>query len=265
MAIAPFSEVAVDLIGPWSIKIHGRIITFFALTCIDTTTNLVELTRIENKFSSHIAEKFTQCWLSRYPRPVRVVHDKGGEFTGHEFQRLLQSLNITDACSTSKNPQLNAICERMHQTVANILRTTIYSQPPNTVQQGNNLVDNALAAAMHAMRTTIATSIGSTPGSLAFNRDMLLNVPLVADWQLVARTREHSVDENLRRANRDRIQMDYAPGQQVLKKVHDPTKLGVRTMGPYVIERTHVNGTLTITLRPGVTERINIRRVLPLH
>jgi hypothetical protein len=126
-----------------------------------------------------------------------------------------------------------------------------------------DIVDDALATAMHAMRTTVATTLGSAPGSLAFARDMFLNVPLIADWQSIARLREHHVNENLRRANRKRYQFDYAPGQQVLKKVHDPTKLGVRTDGPYTIERVHDNGNLTIILRPGVTERINIRRVLP--
>jgi hypothetical protein len=102
---------------------------------------------------------------------------------------------------------------------------------------------------LHAMRTTVATTLGSAPGALAFSRDMFLNVPLIADWSAIARAREHHVNENL-------------VGQWVLKKVHYPTKLGVRTEGPFVIERVHVNGNLTILLRPGVTERINIRRVL---
>jgi len=52
-------------------------------------------------------------------------------------------------------------------------------------------------------------------------------------------------------------------GQQVLKKVHNPTKLGVRTSGPYTIAQIHVNGNITIQLRPGITERINMRRVVP--
>jgi hypothetical protein len=59
------------------------------------------------------------------------------------------------------------------------------------------------------------------------------------------------------------LKFDYAPRQQPLKKVHDPTKLGVRTEGPYTIERVHVNGNLTILLCEGITERINIIRVLP--
>jgi len=205
-----------------------------------------------------------QCWLCRYLRPMRCVHDKGGEFIGAEFQWLLEMFSIKDVCSTSKNPQSNAICERMHQTVENILRTMIHSnQPRLTMALARDIVDAALATAMHAMRTTVATTLGSAPGALAFSRDMFLNVPLVANWQTIARAREQHVNENLRRANTKRIQYDYVPGQQVLKKVHDPTRLGVRTTGPYTIDRVHVNGNVTISLHPEVTERINIRRVIP--
>ncbi len=92
---------------------------------------------------------------------------------------------------------------------------------------------------------------------------MFLNVLLIADWQAIARTHEHHVNENLQCANRKQRQYDYAPGQQVLKKVHNPTKLGVRTEGPDTIERVHINGNVTISLREGITERINICRVLP--
>jgi hypothetical protein len=97
---------------------------------------------------------------------------------------------------------------------------------------------------------------------LLFAQDMFLNMPLIANWQAIARTCEHHVNENLRRANRKQRQYDYSPGQQVLKKVHDPTKLGAKTEGPYTIEPIHVNGNLTILLHEGTTECINICRVL---
>ncbi len=60
---------------------------------------------------------------------------------------------------------------------------------------------------------------------------MFLNMPLIADWQAIARIREHHLNENLRHANKKQHQFDYAPGQQVLKKVHHPAKLGVRMEG----------------------------------
>ena len=131
------------------------------------------------------------------------------------------------------------------------------------MSQARDIVDQALSQAMHAMRTSVMTTLGSPPGALAFSRDMFLNVPLVADWQTIARHREQRVNDDLRRANTKLRPMDYAPGQQVLKLVHTPTRLGLRTSGPYTIERVHVNGKLTISLRPGITERINIRRVRP--
>ncbi len=128
--------------------------------------------------------------------------------------------------------------------------------------QARDIIDDALATAMHAMQTTVATTLGSTPGALAFARDIFLNVPLIADWQVIACTCEHHVKENLQHANRKQHQYDYAPGQQVLKKVHNPTKLGIRTEGPYTIECVPVNSNLSILLCEGITELINIFRVL---
>jgi len=113
------------------------------------------------------------------------------------------------------------------------------------------------------MRITVATTLDSTPGALAFSRDMFLNISLVADWQTIAQHREQFVNENLRRANARHRQYDYALNQKVLKKVHDPTKLGVRTTGHFTIPIVRVNGAITRQLRPGATERINIRSVIP--
>jgi hypothetical protein len=131
--------------------------------------------------------------------------------------------------------------------------------------QARDIIDDALATVMHAIRTTVATALGSIPGALAFVRDMFLNMLLIADWQAIAHTCEHHVNENLQRANRKQHQYNYALRQQVLKKVHNPTKLGVRTEGPYTIERVHVNGNLTIILHEHDTECINTCKLLPYH
>ena len=128
-----------------------------------------------------------------------------------------------------------------------------------------DIMDDTLATAMHAMRTVVATSLGSTPSALAFGRDMLLNVPLVADWKAITRAREQKVNENLRRENAKRRSYDYKQGNKILKLVHKPTKMGHRTFGPFIIKRVHVNGNITMELRPGLLERINVRRVIPYH
>jgi len=56
---------------------------------------------------------------------------------------------------------------------------------------------------------------------------------------------------------------DYAVGDEVLVKEDKPNKLSPRLHGPYRITRVHINGTLTIQLRLHVTDRLNIRRIVP--
>jgi hypothetical protein len=109
-----------------------------------------------HKLTKH--DKLTQSWLCQYPCPVQCLHDKGGEFIRQNFQWLLEIFTIKDLCSTSKNPQSNAICERMHQTVNNVLRTLVHTNPPQNMTQARDIIDDALGTAMHAMQTTVATT-----------------------------------------------------------------------------------------------------------
>ena len=89
----------------------------------------------------------------------------------------------------------------MHQTVGNILRSLLHVKPPERVGDAKELITEALSMAMHAMRSSVHTTLGSSPGSLVFNRDMFLNIPLIADWHAITTKREHLVNENLWRAN----------------------------------------------------------------
>ncbi len=167
------------------------------MTCIDAASNFAKLIRVDNKTAKHIRDKFTQSWLCQYPHPEQCLHDKGGEFIGQNFQWLLGIFSIEDVCSTRKKSQSYAICERMHQTVNNVLRTLVHTNPPCKMTQARDIIDDALTTVMHAMQTTVATTLGSTPGVLAFAQDMFLNVPLIVDWQAIALTHEHHVNKNL--------------------------------------------------------------------
>jgi hypothetical protein len=104
----------MDLLGPWTVQFRGSPYKVEALTVIDTVIYLVELIRIDDKKSKTVARKFAQYWLTCHPRPWCCIHDLGTEFTGPEFQMLLQNCHIRDVCTTSRNPQSNAVCERMH-------------------------------------------------------------------------------------------------------------------------------------------------------
>ncbi len=105
----------------------------------------------------------------------------------------------------------------------------------------------------------VHSTLGSSPGNLLFNRDMFLNIHLIADWHTITQRREHLINEKLMRENQNRRGYNYAPQQMVLEKKWKPKISGKQTSGPYKIVQVHVNGTVTIQLRPGLTERINTR------
>eukprot|EP00957_Ditylum_brightwellii_P173076 13176457-Ditylum_brightwellii.AAC.1 len=115
--------------------------------------------RVDNKTAAHVLQQFENIWLSQYPRPVKCIHDNGGEFIGWEFQQMLQRNGINDSPTTSRNPQGNSVCERLHQMVANILRTTTSGAVQN-IQQANQAIDNALASATHATQCAVSRALG---------------------------------------------------------------------------------------------------------
>ena len=199
---APWEQVDVDIIGPWKITTRtNRTYEFLALTCIDRVTGLAELIRIDSKDSDHVADKFAEAWLARYPRPFSCCHDNCGEFTGWEFQSLLQSFGIRDKPTTSRNPTGNSICERMHRQIGDVLRTRIHEYPPRTLGDAQAMVDEQLAVASHSIRSNVSTVTGYSPGALAFHRDMFLGVPLVADLLAIREGRQLKVDKNRMRVN----------------------------------------------------------------
>jgi len=202
--------------------------------------------------------------MAKYPWPKRCVHDNGGEFVGWEFQQFLDKCNVKDMPTTSRNPQANSICKQMHQSVENILRTLLHGDPRETFSKVNEIVDEVLYIAQHAMQTSVHTTLGSSPGALLFSRDIFLNVPLPSDWQAITQKREHPVNYRLMRQNAQRRTYDYVPNKMILKKAHGTgTKLGVQPMGPFQVHRVYVNGTVSIELHTGINELINICCVIP--
>ena len=260
----PWEEVAADLVGPWKITVPqiGEL-RFHALTIIDTTTTISEMVRLDNKTAQHVAMHFENQWLSRYPRPIRVIHDPGREFVGIAFQSMLNINGIQAVPTTTKNPQANAVCERMHSTVGDMLRSIISSHPPGDVAEAYEIVDSALASAQYAIRSAIHRTLQISPGALVFHRDMLMPIPIIADYNVLRNRRQTIIDENNRRENLRRRFRDYEPGDEILKLVYNPATLADRAIGPFIVQQVHVNGTITILRANDIYERINIRRIKP--
>ena len=84
---------------------------------VDASTNWCEVARIQTASSIAVAKAVDLNWFSRYPRPLDCVHDNGKEFMGIEFQEMLLSYGVKAKPTTVKNPQANAIVERIFGTL----------------------------------------------------------------------------------------------------------------------------------------------------
>ena len=171
---------------------------------MDTVTNLLEIVQIDNKKSENIAQLFGYTWLSRYPWPVQIIHDNGGEFIGNEFQDMMRRLGgITSKPTTVKNPQSNTIVEQLHKMMADILRVMLHVDPPDNELETKNMIDNTLATpVIHASRCAVNHTIQTSPGVIVvFNRDMMVYIPHIANLIVIGNLRQHLVDMNLIRIN----------------------------------------------------------------
>ncbi len=46
---------------------------------------------------------------------------------------------------------------------------------------------------MHAMWAGVHSTLGSSPGNRVFNRDMFLNIPLIADWHAITQRQDQLI------------------------------------------------------------------------
>ena len=144
------------------------------------------------------------------------------------------------------------------------LRTLIEIRKPKTQVECDRLVEDGLATAMHATRAAAHSQLECcTPGSVAFGRDMVLNVPYHADLLLLQEKRQQKIDMRLIRANAKRKFIDCQPGMQVHLLTGRKSELNEVCKGPHEIVYAHANGTVTIRLSVDVTDRVNIRRLKP--
>ena len=151
----------------------------------------------------------------------------------------------------------------MHQTVGDVLRVVLHTNPPQNIDDANQVMDNALATAMHATRCAVSAPIGTSPGALVYGRDMIMDVPLIANLAAIRDGRQQMIDENLIKQNKKRIEHQYRVGDRVEQIVWNKTKLSKRSDGPFRVLATHCNGTLTIQRTPTVTDTQSTRWFRP--
>jgi hypothetical protein len=120
-----------------------------------------------------ISTLVNRTWFSRYPHCQHIIYDNGSEFKLH-CEALCDSYGIKRKPTSVKNPQANAILERVHQVIMIILCTA-------EIDMANSVASSAIATfltnAAWAFRSTYHTVLKASPGAAIFGRDMLFKLP----------------------------------------------------------------------------------------
>ncbi len=96
------------------------------------------------------------------------------EFLGPFFQELIKDIyKIKAKPITVKNPRANLVLERVHQVLANMLRT--FELEEREIDE-EDLLDRSVQSTYH-------TTLRATPGQLVFGRDMVFNIAHEANWK----------------------------------------------------------------------------------
>jgi hypothetical protein len=123
-------------------------------------------------------------------------------------------------------------------------------------------VADFLNDAAWVVRSTYHTVLKASPGAAIFGRDMLFDVPFLADWNKVRDYRQRQTDRNTARENKTRVEWDYAVGDKVLVREEGILRKSESKYEkePWTVSQVHTNGTIRIQCGTK-SERLNIRRV----
>ncbi len=115
-----------------------------------------------------------------------------------------------------------------------------------------------------AIHSTYHMVLKASPGAAIFGRDMLFDIPFVADWRIIREWRQSLSNCGNQCKNAKQIDYDHKVGNKVLVINEGILRKAESAYGkePWTITTVHTNGTIRIQCRTK-TEWLSTRRVEP--
>jgi hypothetical protein len=125
-------------------------------------------------------------------------------------------------------------------------------------------VDVFLDNAAWTIRSTYHTVLKASPGAAIFGRDMLFDIPFMADWHKIGEQWQLLTNRGNQRENVKQIDCGYKVSDKVLVINEGILRKAESAYNkePWAITTVHTNGTIRIQCGTK-TDRLSIRRVEP--
>ncbi len=129
--------------------------------------SLEQILPYKNGISTCDEQRLRSKVALQVPQTAKVIHDNGNEFMGCEFQELLDSYGIEAKPTMVRNPTANAIVERIHSTLGEQLRATVFGA------DWRDNVNTLIQACANALCATLPAQGTYLPAQLAFGHDLI--------------------------------------------------------------------------------------------
>ncbi len=77
-------------------------------------------------------------------------------------------------------------------------------------------IDTFIDNAAWAIPSSYHTVLKASPGAAIFGRDMLSDIPFIADWKQIGEFRQRTTDRSNECENKTRVDFDYKVGDKIL-------------------------------------------------
>ena len=117
----PWDTLSIDIVGPLPANHRQEFLIVF-VECYLRYTILVPSS---NHTANTVSEALLRHVVPYFGTPRRLLSDRGREFVGEIWGKLLRSLGIQRVLTSPYHPEGNAINERSHRTLNNMLRARL--------------------------------------------------------------------------------------------------------------------------------------------
>ena len=118
----PWEVVSIDIVGPFPFDNQSQ---RFIVTMMDVYSRYLIAIPVRNHTAQTVSRCLYEHVVAYFGTPRSILSDRGTEFTSLVWDSLTQILGTRIKLASPYYPQGNAVIERSHRTVNNMLRTML--------------------------------------------------------------------------------------------------------------------------------------------
>ena len=157
----PWETVSIDIVGP--LPVDGRS-NRFIVTIMDVYSRYLIAVPVKNHRAATVSRCLYESVVAYFGAPRSILSDRGTEFTSVIWETLSQMLGAKIKLTAPYYPQGNAVIERSHRTLNNMLRTML-------LEKERREWSSLIPSIMLYMNSMIQEKTGVSAGEILFGRN----------------------------------------------------------------------------------------------